>query len=55
MLGASKGRIRLEGSKEVREVCVQEVRWDKGCTERAEVYTIFYGEGNEDQIRIGFV
>jgi exonuclease III len=29
-------------------VGVQEVRWDKGGTERAEDYTCFYGAGNED-------
>jgi exonuclease III len=28
-------------------VGVQEVRWDKGGTERAEDYTFFYGVGNE--------
>jgi hypothetical protein len=27
---------------------VQEVRWQKGVTERAEDYTFFYGKGNED-------
>jgi hypothetical protein len=36
-------------------VGVQEVRWEKGGTERAKDYTLFYGEGNEDyQLRIGF-
>jgi hypothetical protein len=29
-------------------VGAQEVRWDKGGTERAEDYIFFYGEGNED-------
>jgi hypothetical protein len=29
-------------------VGVQEVRWDKNGTERAEDYTFFYGMGNED-------
>jgi mRNA deadenylase 3'-5' endonuclease subunit Ccr4 len=24
---------------------VEEVRWEKGCTERAEDYTFFYGQG----------
>jgi hypothetical protein len=27
-------------------VGVQEVRWEKGGTERAEDYTFFYGQGN---------
>jgi hypothetical protein len=36
-------------------VGVQEVRWDKGGTERAEDYTFFYGAGNEDhQLGAGF-
>jgi exonuclease III len=29
-------------------VGVQEVRWDKGGTERAQGYTFVYGAGNED-------
>jgi hypothetical protein len=36
-------------------VGVQEVRWEKGGTERAEDYTFFYGEGNGDyQLGTGF-
>jgi hypothetical protein len=31
-------------------VGVQEVRWDKGGTERAEDYTFFYGKRNEEDI-----
>jgi hypothetical protein len=34
---------------------VQEVRWEKGATEREEDCTFFYGEGNGDhQLRTGF-
>jgi hypothetical protein len=29
-------------------VGVQEVRWEKGGTARAEDYTFFYGQGNGD-------
>jgi hypothetical protein len=37
-------------------VGVQEVRWDKGGTERTEDYTLFYGAGNENhQLRTDFL
>jgi hypothetical protein len=36
----------------VRLVGVQEVRWEKGGTERAEGCTFFYGQGNGDH-RLG--
>jgi hypothetical protein len=29
-------------------MATQSVRWEKGGTERAKDYTLFYGEGNED-------
>jgi hypothetical protein len=36
-------------------VGVQEVRWEKCCTEGAEDYTFFYGEGTGDhQLATGF-
>jgi hypothetical protein len=52
-------RFIENGSKIVTEVRdlvgVQEVRWDKGGTERTEDYTFFYGAGNEDhQLGTGF-
>jgi exonuclease III len=34
-------------------VGVQEVRWDKGGTKRAEDYTPFYGERNEYRLGTG--
>jgi exonuclease III len=52
---------RSSSRKGVREyklelVGVQEVRWDKGGTERSEDYTFFYGAGNEDhQLGTGFL
>jgi hypothetical protein len=41
-VGRELGKYKLD------LVGVQEVRWDKGGTERAEEYTFFYGAGNED-------
>jgi hypothetical protein len=42
-------------AKELDLVGVQEVRWDKGGTERAEDYIFFYGTGNGDhQLGTGF-
>jgi hypothetical protein len=36
------------GKSKLDLVGVLEVRWEKGSAERAEGYTHFYGEGNED-------
>jgi hypothetical protein len=45
-LARELGRYKLD------LVGVQEVRWEKGGTERAEDYTFFYGQGNGDH-RLG--
>jgi exonuclease III len=43
------------GKYKLELVGVQEVRWDKGSTERAEDYKFFYGAGNEhNQLGTGF-
>jgi hypothetical protein len=48
-------KTRELGKYKLDLVGVQEVRWDKGSTERAEGYTFFYGAGNEDhQLGTGF-
>jgi hypothetical protein len=36
------------GNNKLEFVGVQYVRWEKGGTEGAEVYTFFYGEENEE-------
>jgi hypothetical protein len=36
------------GNYTLHLVGVQQVRWEKGGTERAENYIFFYGEGSED-------
>jgi hypothetical protein len=47
--------VRELGKYKIDLVCVQ-VRWEKGGTVRAEDYTFFYGQGNEDhQLRRGFL
>jgi hypothetical protein len=43
------------GKYKLELVDVQEVRWEKGGTKRAEDYTFFYGQGNGDhQLGAGF-
>jgi hypothetical protein len=46
--GSLKTVARKLGKYKLDLVGVQEVRWDKGGTERAEDYTFFYGVRNED-------
>jgi exonuclease III len=46
--GSLKTVARELGKYNLDLVGVQEVRSDKGGTERAEDYTFFYGAGNED-------
>jgi hypothetical protein len=44
------------GKYQLDLVGVQEVRWEKGGTERAENYTFFYGKRNEDhKLGTGFI
>jgi hypothetical protein len=52
MLGYRSGSLKA-AARELEKykldlVGVQEVRWDKGGTERAEDCTLFCGAGNED-------
>jgi exonuclease III len=54
--GSLKTVARELGKYKLDLVGVQEVRWDKGGTERAEDCTFFYGAGNEDhQLGTGFL
>jgi exonuclease III len=55
-IGSLKTVGRELGKYKLDLVGVQEVRWEKGGTERAEVYTFFYGQGNGDhQLGTGFI
>jgi exonuclease III len=54
--GALKTLARELGKYKLDLVGVQEVRWEKGGTERAEDYTFFYLQGNgEHQLGSGFI
>jgi exonuclease III len=54
--GSLKMVARELGKYKLDLVGVQEIRWDKSSTERAEDYTFFYGAGNEDhQLRTDFL
>jgi exonuclease III len=46
--GSLKTVARKLGKYKLDLMGVEEVRWAKGGTERADVYTSFYGKGNED-------
>jgi exonuclease III len=55
-IGSLTTVARELGKHKVDLVGVQEVRWEKGSTERAEDYTLLYGQGNGDhQLGTGFV
>jgi exonuclease III len=47
-VGSLKTVARELGKYKLDLVGVQEVRWEKEGTRRAEDYTFFYGQGNED-------
>jgi hypothetical protein len=54
--GSFKTVARELGKYKLDLVGVQEIRWDKGGTEWAEDYTLFYGVGDEDhQLGTGFL
>jgi exonuclease III len=43
-IGSLKTVVRELGKCKLDLVGVQEVRWEKDCTERAEDYTLIYGQ-----------
>jgi hypothetical protein len=43
-----KAEARELGKYKLGLMVVQEVRWEKGGTERVENYMFIYGKGNED-------
>jgi exonuclease III len=54
-IGSLKTVAKELGKCKLDLVGVQEVRWEKGDTERAEDYTFFYGQGSGDhQLGTGF-
>jgi hypothetical protein len=55
-IGSLKTVARELGKYKLDLVGAQEVRWEKGGTERAEGCTFFCGQGNGDrQLRTGFL
>jgi hypothetical protein len=52
--GSVKTKASQLGKYNLDLVSAQKVRWENGGTERADDYTLFYGEGNEDhQLQTG--